>query len=426
MVKIIRKLSFLVLGAILLQFGSLNSSYGYVEPAKSILPDVIAPKGLYNPDLPKRQGLKAGEIVFHSAVTTGVMIDPNIYLASQDEKYDIINTLEASFGVEIPLQEHIISLDYQAKQYFFERYNNNNHFDQRVRGLMELNFTDYRVTLNEVFNKYESIPGEDNTGRLKQDDNNVRLGVTHEAGNFAFDLGYSNLVHHYYNDDFMFSTVAYKDRDYMMHVADISVGYKILPKTSIVLENDYGVSTHVSGNSPDYYFDDILVGVKGELHKNLTTTLQAGYRYQYFGASPILYNGKASKFICRGGIKYALSDKDVFDLNVDRTVNDSIYADATFFTMDYMVLNYTHIFTNKLSSRIFGSYQRNMYPIETTEGTKTAKRVDNAFEAGASLHYDIRRWLSAEISYEFKNADSNFKVFSYNDNIALFKITAGF
>jgi len=423
--KKIRKLGFLALGVLFLQLGSLSTAYGYVEPAKSILPKSTA-GGLSNPDLPKRKGVEAGNIMFHSAISTGVTIDPNIYLSNQNEKYDIINTVEASFGVEIPLQEHKISLDYLAQQYFYERYNNNNHFDQRARGLLELNFTDYKVTLKDTYRKYESLPGEDNTSRLKQDDNDVRLGITHETDKFAFDAGYSNLVHHYFNDDAIFGVVTYKDRDAMLQVADISVGYKILPKTAIVLENDYGYATHKSDNSPDYYFDDILIGVKGELHKNLTTTLQAGYRYQYFNDSPILYDGTASKFICRGEVRYTFSDSDAFDLGVERTVNDSTYKDATYYTTNFVSLGYTHTFTEKLSSRIFGTYQRNMYPTETTEGAKTAKRIDNAYGLGASLHYDIRRWLSAEIGYEFKDAACNFNTFTYNDNIATFKVSAGF
>jgi hypothetical protein len=423
--KTIRKLGVFALGVLFLQLGSLSTAYGYVEPTKTILPKSTG-AGLSNPDLPKRKGVEVGDVMFHSAISTGVIIDPNIYLANQNEKYDIINTLEASFGVEIPLQEHKISLDYLAQQYFFERYNSNNHFDQRVRGLLELNFTDYKVTLRDTYRKYEALPGADNSGRLKQDDNNVRLGVTHETDKFAFDIGYSNIVHHYFNDDTIFDVVTYKDRDYMLHVSDISVGYKILPKTAIVLENDYGYATHRSGNSPDYYFNDTLIGVKGELHKNLTTTLQAGYRYQYFNDSPILYDDTVSKFICRGGVKYTFSDSDVFDLGMERTVNDSTYKDVTYYTTNFVSLGYTHAFTEKLSSRIFGTYQRNEYPTETTEGTKTAKRIDNAYGLGASLRYDIRRWLSAEIGYEFKDAACNFNTFTYNDNIATFKVSAGF
>jgi hypothetical protein len=425
MSKIIRKLGVLALSAIILQFGNLNAAYAYTEPTRSILPTATV-SGLSNPDLPKRKGIKVGEVTFHSAISESVTIDPNIYLSNQDYEYDVINTLEASFGLEIPLQEHKISFDYLAQQYFYTRYNVNNHFDQRARGLLELNFTDYKVTLSETYRKYESIPGVENNARVKQDDNVMRLGVVHETNKFAFDVGYSNVVHHYYNDNPIFGSVTYGDRDSMLQVADITVGYKIQPKTSIILENDYGYSSHRSDKSPDYYFNDTLIGIKGELTKDLSATLQAGWRYQYFDESPILYDGTASKFIYRGGVKYKLSDKNIFDLGLQRTTNDSTYADNTYYTTDFINMGYTHVFTEKLSSRLFGSFQRNAYPVETTEGTKTAKRIDDSYGVGASLHYDIRKWLSAEVGYEFKQADCNFDTFGYNNNITTFKITAGF
>ena len=425
MTTAIKKIGFLILGVLLLQFGLLRASYAYVEPVRPILTKPTLEE-LTNPDLPKRPGFKVEDIIFHSAVSTGVIIDPNIYLASQDTKFDVINLVETSFGVEIPLHENKISMDYQAQQYFFDHHDINNHLDQRVRGLLELNFTDYRVTLKEVFRNFTTLPGTDNTSRLKQDTNDVRVGVVHETDKFAFDVGYSNIVHHYYSDDVVFGPVTYKDRDSMLHLSDITVGYKILPKTSVTLENDYGFSEHRSSNSPDYYFDDILIGLKGELHKNLTTTFQAGYRYQYFEDSPIFYDDTVSKFICRGGVKYAFSDRDIFDLSMERSVDDSTYQNIPYYTTDFFGLSYTHVFTPKISSRAFGTYQRNMYPTETTEGQKTAKRIDNAYGAGVSLRYDIRRWLSTEIGYEFKEATSNFRTFSYNDNITTFKITAGF
>ena len=430
MKKVIIKLGFLVLGVLISQFGRLSPSYGYVEPTRAILPQSGVETGLTNPDLPRRKGIEVGEVVFHSAISTGVIIDPNIYLSNSSEKYDVITTVEASAGLEIPIQEHKISLDYLAQQYFFTRYNVNNHFDQRVRGLLELNFTDYKVTLGDTYKKYQSLPGTDTTGRTKEDDNSFRVGVIHETDKFAFDVGYSNLLHRYLRDDYVFGPVTFRDRNSMLHVADITVGYKIFPKTSINLENDFGYSYHTSKNSPDYYFDDVLIGVKGELLKNLTSTLQAGWRFQDFQDDTVLYDKSASKFIFRGGIEYKLSDRNIFDLGGERTTNDSTYANNTYYTTNFANLGYTHVFTEKLSSRVFGNYQRNMYPAETTEGagagTKTAKRIDNSFGAGATLHYDIRRWLSAEAGYQFKEATSNFDTFAYNDNIFTFKVSAGF
>lgn len=404
-------------------------SYAYVEPARPVLVK-RTPTELTNPDLPRREGIKLGEITLHAAVSAGVTIDPNIYLARRDETYDVVTLGRASIGVEVPFKEHKISLDYEAAEDHYNRFQHNDHLDQRARALIKLEFTDYRVIVSEVFRNFSELPGAANTVRLHEDDNAVRVGVTRETEKFAFDIGYSNLIHHYNSDDIIFSTVTYKDRNSMSHVCDISVGYKFLPKTSLIIENDYGISEHESGNSPDYYFEELLVGLKGDLHKNLTTDFQAGYHYQYFKSSPIFFDDTAAKFICRGGFKYTMTDKDIMDFTFERSVNDSTYQNLTYYTTDFAGVAYTHVLTPKITGRMFGTYQRNMYPAETTEVTdgnsKTAKRRDNSYGVGFSLRYDIQRWLSCEFGYQYKRAVSNFHTFDYEDGITSFKITAGF
>jgi uncharacterized protein (PEP-CTERM system associated) len=58
----------------------------------------------------------------------------------------------------------------------------------------------------------------------------------------------------------------------------------------------------------------------------------------------------------------------------------------------------------------------NNYPDETTVGTETAKRSDVFFEVGASLRYQMRRWLAFELGYNYLSLDSNFNEFDYQDN----------
>ena len=411
-------------------------SYAYVEPVRPVLPTVTE-TDLTNPDLPKRKGLKEGigwpfstedlgKITLHSAISAGIGIDPNIYLSNQDEKYDIVFTDAASVGIEIPIQRHKLSMDYEATNYHYERFHVNDHLDQRVRGLIDIDLVDYRLTISDTFRNFTDLPGTTNTSRLKQDTNDVRVGVTRQTDKFGFDVGYTNSVHHYNNDDLIFGPLSYSDRSSDTNMADMSVGYKLWPKTSIVIEDDPGFSDYKSPNSPDYYFNNIFLGVKGQIFNKLTGSLLPGYRYQFFGKSPIMFDGTYSGFIMKGALKYALSDNDVLDAGLVRSIEDSTYQNVTYYAANFFGLNYTHVFTSKISGKLFGTYQRNDYPTETTEGAKTATRHDDAFGAGFTIRYDIQRWLSAEFGYEFKKARSTFRIYDYDDNITTFKITAGF
>jgi hypothetical protein len=429
-------LRFIALGVFAVLWGYSGISYGYVEPVRPVLPNVTE-TGLTNPDLPNRKGVKEninwpfstediGQITWHTALTTGVSIDPNIYLSSQDAAYDIVYADTASLGVDIPIQKNKLSMDYQATDYRYERFHVNDHLDQRVRGLLDIDLTDYRLTVSEVFRNFEELPGTSNTSRVKQDTNDLRAGITRQTDKFGFDVGYTNAVHHYNSDTPIFGSLTYRDRSSEKNIVDMSVGYKLWPKTSIALEDDYGVSEYKSLNSPDYYFNDILLGVKGEIFNKLSGSFQPGYRYQYFKESPIMFDGTYSGFICRGALKYSMTDKDVFDASLIRSIEDSTYQNVTYYAANFFGLSYTHVFTPKITSRVFGTYQRNGYPTETTEGAKTATRCDNAFGGGFTIRYNIQRWLSAEFGYEYKKARSNFRTFDYEDNITSFKITAGF
>jgi hypothetical protein len=322
--------------------------------------------------------------------------------------------------------KHKLSMDYEAIENHYERYDINDSVSQRVRGLIDIELTDYRITFSDTFRNFTSLPGSETSSRLKQDTNDVRMGIMHQSDKFGFDAGYTNSVHHFYSDDIIFAPISYRDRSRMKHIADITVGYRYWQKIALVVEDDFGVADFNGPFSPDYYFNDLLFGLRGDIMKKLSTNFQAGYRYQYFKQSPFMFDDTISSFICRGGLKYSASDTNVFDLSVQRSFDDSNYQNLTYYAANFIGLNLTHVFTNKISGKFFGTYQRNDYPTATTEGAKTAKRHDNAYGAGFSVSYNIRRWLTAEIGYELKKARSNFRIFDYEDNLASFKVTAGF
>ncbi len=405
-----------------------GTSYGYTEPVRPILSKMNGTV-LDDPDLPNRSGFKTkiDHIVAHGAVSSGLTFDPNIYLNEGHHTYDMIYVENQSAGVEIPFKNHKLSLDYGITENIFERFPLNNHIDTRARGLLDLELSDYRITIGETYKTFTDLPGTQNQSRLKQDSSNMRAGIRHETDKFGFDIGYSHLFHNYDNDDSIFGPLTNRDRSSATDIMDATYAYRFFPKMAITLEDDYGDSNFVSSNSPNYFFNDVLLGLRGDLWRNkLSTNLQLGYRYEGLTSSPVMFHGPASTFIYRGGFKYTFSDRNILDLNLERTVNDSTYQNLPYYKSDFVGLGFTHVFTRKISARANASYQRNSYPADTTEQGETYKRRDDSGDVGLTLRYDIQRWLSAEVGYEYKKAVSNFKIYGYDDNIATLKVTAGF
>jgi hypothetical protein len=57
-----------------------------------------------------------------------------------------------------------------------------------------------------------------------------------------------------------------------------------------------------------------------------------------------------------------------------------------------------------------------MYPVESTEGAQTKKRRDTLWGTNAGLKYEVKDWLFMSTGYLFKQRNSIFHNYSYNDH----------
>lgn len=130
--------------------------------------------------------------------------------------------------------------------------------------------------------------------------------------------------------------------------------------------------------------------------------------------------------IIRGGIEYLLTEDDILNLHLEKNIYESTYTNMNYYDAQFISLTYHHIFDPKIAGRLFGTYQKNEYPEESTEGTVTKEREDKFFGWGGALRYYIREWLSTEGRYEFIERDSNFTDFDYEVHLWTLRVSAGF
>jgi hypothetical protein len=386
-------------------------------------------------DLPKREGIKLGDIVLHSSFKSGFQYDSNIFLADKDEKSDLradmVTLIDPGIGLEIPLGDNRFSFDYDAAYNRFEHHRKLDHIDHTAKGLGEINLTDYLITIRDTFRRVTDRPSTENTSRIKRELNNFRVGVATQRNRLGFDVGYSNNLEKYLTNDPITTNLTYRDKTVTTHIVDATVSYRFLPKTSVVFENDVGFLRYHTGVNPDSYYIENLIGLVGNLSPNLKINLRGGYKSHHYAKSNVVDNENFSGLVARGGLDYIFAKKNKISLNVERSNYESTYKNLNYYTLNLIGLNLSRAFTNKITGRAFGSYQINEYPKETTEvqsttSTKTAKRKDKLSSIGLGVRYDIRKWLSVDLAYECLNKQSNFHDFEYIDHIGTFRITAGF
>ncbi|MDD5165854.1 MAG: outer membrane beta-barrel protein [Candidatus Omnitrophica bacterium] len=381
-------------------------------------------------ELPKRKGLKAGEVIFHSALRTAVQYDSNIYLSPKyNAKDDIITIINPSVGFKIPFHGNDLSVEYDASFNRFYRFSSNSHLDHRIQSEANINLTDYKIYITDLYNHLTDRSGTEDVNRTKRQTNLFRTGVSTERDQLRFDLSYANALEQYLTEDAYFNNITYKDRSSMSHIIDFEGSYRFRPKTSLVWENLFGYVNYYrvpdSNLSPNAYYIESLLGIKGEWYSKITTDFRAGVRYQQFGHSNLVADDGYCNFEARGTVDYAFTPDDALNLRVEKSIYPSTYQDMNYYEVNMVGLNYSHKFYKTLVS-MFGTYQFNGYPKESTETGVTGKRKDYLYSGGCAVKYDMRRWASLETKYEYKRRTSSFADFNYLEHLLTLTCTVGF
>lgn len=383
---------------------------------------------LINEDLPNREGIKLGGLVLHGAMKAREELDTNVFLTNDNRKFDAITVLAPSGGIEIPLGDNMISADYEGSMYLYGNYPDQNHYDQKARLLGELNLTRYKITLKDTYNDFTDRSADENSRRIQRRINNGRVGISTQMNKLGFDVGYTNLWEVYGQpDDIIFNNITYRDKDRFTNMVDAAVSYRFWPKTSLFFESDLGFITYYNSSlPPDSIFVDFLVGARGRPTNKTRVNIKGGIRYQNYSKSDVMNDKFFFGPVASGGFDFYINDNNILNFGVDMRVLESTYANMNYYYANMVGMKYKHMFTEKLSTTPYAFYQLSLYPGKTVENGVEAKRYDNLYGFGLSVRYDVRKWVSAEIKYEYTQRSSKFDIYDYLDNRVLFNGTVGF
>jgi hypothetical protein len=384
-------------------------------------------------DLPNREGVEVGDIIMHAGLSSSVDFESNIFLSDGGEQYDMIIGVNPFFGVEIPMEENNLSLEYDAKMYDFHRFYEQNHVDHQGQALLELNLTDYEITFSDVYKRFTNRAGSDETGdpqrKTRQLTNKFESSIAAEFDQLTYNVAYVNELSKYLGkNEILYNNINYDDKNSVSNIVNGEVGYKALPKTTFILQPAAGHIKYYSDLVPDSYFYETLLGVKGEWFDDMVIDMRTGLRYQEYDSSPAMHDDNYFGIVGVGSVDYSLTEDDAFKITLKRTIRESTYDGMNYYDTNFAGLDYTHRFSDKISLNPFFTYQYNRYPEETTEDADavTSKRRDHVYNTGCSLMYNVQEWLSLEAGYEYKNRDSRFHTYYYEDHLTTVKATIGF
>ncbi len=354
-----------------------------------------------------------GALEIHPFASIKQTYNSNIYLEPDGEKNDdFITDAVLGLGVWrtlIPQREEdfMIKVSYQTDIIEYWRHRRSNRVDHAASGLLDFAFVnDFRLKIKDDFEKTAVPPDSERTSLDKRYRNTLDTTLAYDREEVRFEGGYRTIRDEYDNIN---------NIDKTDNMFTLSSFYQIFPKTSIFTEFDAGAITYDTNetNSDSKYFQARL-GAVGNLWPKLTGTVKAGYRNVKYDKRD---KNDFSSFTFYGNLKYNATERTEMNFHANRTSEESSYSTNSFYEANEMEIDIKHQLSDRLwlNGKSFLEYNR--YPTETTEDSAARKRKDILWGLGAKLKYEIKEWLFIGIDYEFKQRDSNFAIFDYQDHI---------
>jgi hypothetical protein len=185
--------------------------------------------------------------------------------------------------------------------------------------------------------------------------------------------------------------------------------YHFDDRNSLEVEEQYWARRYPS--NPDYESNQIKLIFRRELSDFLKCEIGGGYHDRQFESGAIGvedYDG----FVYRLGLT-GESDVSKLFLGYRKNLNDFSKGNW-YFEAQRITLHVERTFLEKLACTLATHYQENDYE-DIIPGT-TELRKDKIWDWFFDIRYGIRDWLSAGLSYQYTDRDSNITGWSYSEN----------
>lgn len=342
--------------------------------------------------------------------------DDNLTNAASNEISSFGTLVQPNLTYELKNNKNRYTLDYLVAAATHYSSKNDDYVDQTVSADYEYTPTS-KIKLGIETEYYRGhdprgTGGAEGTGVVQNSfdryhhykiDANASYGAKSSKGQFEIDMGH--IAKDYDNN---FSATAVRDREDLYGSARLY--YRVMPKTQMVLEArvaEYHYDQDAAGTaSLDSTTSRALVGVKWDTTYKTTGTAQAGYIQKNFDSSGRV---DGQDFTWELGVEWKPKSYSTFNLDTSRDLTESSGA-GDFTSTDSITLSWNHEWSKKVSTKLNFSYSEDSFDQDTTG------RSDNKLGFGASVDYEMRRWLSFGAGYTYDERDSTINTFDYDRN----------
>jgi len=390
--------------------------------------------------------IKIGQIEVHPFITEKGMWDSNIDLNAdngtpgEERKSDYINTLTpgVTFQLKKPLLD--VSVGGLVDIVRYKDYDKNDAENYTINLNAQygsIGRTGLYFKVNEQFMDTQDPYSQSGVGdprykegkATKREANIAGVEVGYDQDRLVLHVNYTSKYQKYDED-------VDKDSNERDHIVGPTLYYKILPKTYALLEYKFTAIEYFDYTNISNYADcgkdsenhNVDIGMFWNQAAKLNGSVKVGYYWKKWDS-------------IRNNAGNTLEDLNTWTITthmgwspfarttlwMDLVKGEIDSVDAIYYSYDQFVANFELI--QKVGSKILVMAGLR-YEIDDYNSKASAlEKKFNLYQANAGINYQIMKWLTAGISYTYKEMDaskSDFADDEYKDHQTMFKITGLF
>ena len=233
------------------------------------------------------------------------------------------------------------------------------------------------------------------------------------GGRLTASAGYSNYRIQY-------TASRNDDRDRTDNTFRGAVGYRVEPKTSVLLEYEHAnIDYDQDELIRDSTEDRMYAGAEWDVTAKSRGKVRAGYGIKDgddMDGKDLLLELQGQQFF---------TPQTSLRVLAARRVNETVIPDTNFIVSYSVYAEYVQRFTTKFSGTVTASYTNDRYDGDVTFDGVTESRDDGIYTGGISFGWDPRRWFNTTVGYEYTLRDSTFNDFDYSKNTVYLALRGG-
>ncbi|HPO44266.1 MAG TPA: outer membrane beta-barrel protein [Spirochaetota bacterium] len=361
--------------------------------------------------------LKFGNLEINPFIATQENYDSNIYLEMEGKDSSMINRTSLGADLMHKLGSRVdLSGGYALELLSYDESPTTNNADHHLAHLGAKARLPKGMTVS-VEDKYAETTDQattQETDRAERVQNDIKTRFEAPIrGKFGFALEAAHTYHNYLS-----TTNAVLDREELLSGFDVT--YQLMPKTRAMVSYRYGDLNYVKNTGKgDATYNNIEAGLVGNIAPKLTGALKAGVQMRSYADNNAGVDKDIDTFGYSAQLLWKAVPRTEIVLYAKRANVETSYGDSRFYTSTLTDLAFSRE-VRKVKLTLGGSYEMIEYA-ENTAG-QTRPREDDNITARLLAEYSVRKWLKADLGYNYRarlsnDSDANGVEFGYRNTV---------